>query len=355
MLQSGRKLRDVEIGYEAYGTLDAAGTNAILVTHYFSGNSHAAGRYREADPEPGYWDSIIGPGKPLDTDRFFVVSSDVLSNLNPKLDHVVTTGPASIDPDTGRPYASQFPIVQIGDFVEVQKRLCDSLGIKHLHAVAGPSMGALQAIEWAARFPDFVDRVIAVISGSLSADPFLISMVETWRAVVEIDPNFNGGEYYGQREPLDGLKESLKLITLTALHPQNMSRLFSTKGKSRWLDREVDPATTLANGFAIDRALEEMAIERASLADANSLIRLVKAVQLFDVRDRVSRMRAKFLFVPVSTDVMMFPEYAHRGAQDLKAAGLDVEVHVMESDGGHLDGLGQIWKAADAIRRFLRS
>ncbi len=352
-LQSGSTLRDVEIGYETYGSLDAAGTNAILVTHYFSGSSHAAGRFHENDPEPGYWDSIIGPGKPIDTDRYFVVSSDVLSNMTPKLEHVVTTGPASIDPDTGRPYGSSFPLVTIGDFVEVQKQLCDSLGIKRLHAVAGPSMGALQALEWSARFPDFVDRVVAAIGAGLTAEPFLISMVESWRSIVELDPHFNGGDYYGQREPERGLAEALKLITLTALHPLNTKRLFGGKSHARWSDPAIDPISTLANGFAIDQSLTELARDRARLCDANSLIRLVKAVQLFSVRERVPKMRAKFLFLSISTDVMMYPEYSRRGADELRAAGLSMESHMIDSDGGHLDGLSQIWRASEQIRSFL--
>lgn len=355
LLQSGRRLRDVEIGYETYGTLAPDKRNVILIAHYFSGNSHAAGRYAESDPEPGYWDAIIGPDKAIDTDRFFVVSADVLSNVNPKLPHVVTTGPASIDPDTGRPYGSSFPIVQIGDFVEVQRLLLDSLGIERLHAVAGPSMGGLQAMEWAARYPERVERVLVAIAGGVVAEPYLISTVETWRTLVELDPDFNGGEYYGQREPERGLKQALKLITLQALHHENLLRLFRAKSGSRWADPDVDPSTTLANGFAVDRALDETARDRARTADANSLIRLVKAVQLYNVRDRIPKMKSRFLFVPVSTDLLMDPAYVRRGVKELEAAGLPVEVFVFDSDGGHLDGLAQIAKASEVIRRFLET
>lgn len=335
LLQSGPRLRNVEIGFETYGRLNETGTNAILVTHYFSGSSHAAGKFSDADVEPGYWDSIIGPGKAIDTDRFFVVSSDVISNMTPKLAHVVTTGPRSIDPETGKPYGASFPDVTIADFVEAQKLLCDSLGIRKLHAVAGPSMGALQAYEWAARFPDFVDRVVAVIGAGLHAEPYLHSMVETWRAMIELDRDFDGGNYIGNKEPDHGMAETLKLITVTALHPQYARRLFSHR-----------PG-------AFDRALNDLTKERAKICDANSLVRLVRAVQSFDVRDRVDRMKAKFLVLPVTTDVMMHPEFAVRGADRLREAGLSVELHMIETDGGHLDGLSQVWKAADHIRRFL--
>jgi homoserine O-acetyltransferase len=176
----GQVIRDVRVGYEHYGALNAARDNAILVTHYFSGTSHAAGRYAATDPSPGYWDSIIGAGKPIDTDRFFVISSDTLVNLNTKDPRTVTTGPASINPDTGRPWGMTFPIVTIRDFVNLQKALLDSLGIRKIHAVVGASMGAMQAFEWAAAYPDIVERIIPVI-GTAEVG---VSSFTVWLAIV---------------------------------------------------------------------------------------------------------------------------------------------------------------------------
>src|SRR5881409_3042450 len=155
----GRAIKNVRVGYETYGTLNAARDNVVLFCHFFSGTSHAAGKYKPSDAAPGYWDAIIGSGKPVDTDRYFVISSDTLVNLSPKDPNVVTTGPASIDPDTGKPYGMTFPIVTIRDFVNVQKALLDSLGIRKLHAVMGASMGALQT----AAYPDMVERIVPVI------------------------------------------------------------------------------------------------------------------------------------------------------------------------------------------------
>src|SRR5215208_12138 len=208
----GATIERVRVGWESYGELNAAKDNAILVTHFFSGNSHAAGRYRPDDELPGYWDAIIGPGKPLDTDRYFVVSSDTLVNLNAKDPDTVTTGPASIDPDTGRPYAMRFPVVTVRDFVEVQRALLDSLGVRSLHAVAGPSMGALQALEWASAYPGIVRRVVAVIGGA-EEDAFLIGWLNLWAAPIRLDPNWNEGDYYGRAEPIRGLTEALKVVT----------------------------------------------------------------------------------------------------------------------------------------------
>ena len=149
----GVTIKNVKIGWEAAGTLNADKSNAILVTHFFSGTSHAFGKYATSDAVPGYWDAIIGPGKAIDTNKYYVISSDTLVNLNAKAPNVVTTGPASINPDTGKPYGMRFPVVSIKDFVNVQRALIESLGIKKLDAVVGASMGALQAYEWAASHP----------------------------------------------------------------------------------------------------------------------------------------------------------------------------------------------------------
>ncbi|MCA3661489.1 MAG: alpha/beta fold hydrolase, partial [Methylobacterium sp.] len=156
--QSGRTLKNVKVGWESYGTLNAEKSNAILIAHFFSANSHAAGKYKESDAAPGYWDAIIGPGKVIDTNRYFVMSVDSLVNLNTGDPNTITTGPASINPETGKPYGMDFPIVTIRDFVEVQRQLADQLGIQKFQLVAGASMGALQTFEWAASYPDRVAR-----------------------------------------------------------------------------------------------------------------------------------------------------------------------------------------------------
>ncbi|MEX2333429.1 MAG: hypothetical protein WD600_04170, partial [Pseudohongiella sp.] len=149
---NGQQIAEVNVGWEAYGELNDTRDNVILITHFFSGNSHAAGRYTATDALPGYWDAIIGPGKPLDTDEYYIISSDTLVNLGANDPNVITTGPASINPDTDEPWGMDFPVVTIRDFVEVQRELLESQGIESLHAVMGASMGALQAIEWASAY-----------------------------------------------------------------------------------------------------------------------------------------------------------------------------------------------------------
>lgn len=352
----GAPIKDVRVGWESYGTLNAAKDNAILVTHFFSGTSHAAGRYRPEDPLPGYWDAIIGPGKAIDTDKFFVISSDTLVNMNVKDPTVVTTGPASIDPDTGRPYGMRFPIVTIRDFVEVQKALLDSLGIQKLYAVAGPSMGSLQAFEWASTYPDRVERLIAVIGGA-EENAYLVGWLNLWAAPIRLDPNWNGGDYYGRAEPTRGLTEALKIVTMQALQWQWMDGMFGR----RWADETRNPAASFDNRFAVEAWLEEIAATRAAVCDANHFLYLVKANQLFltghgaTVDEGLARIKAPTLLIASAED-LVFPLPRHFAALKDKLAAQGVRVAFTDAitgEFGHLDGINNIAKAGGHIARFL--
>jgi len=345
----GRAIRNLRIGYESYGKLNAAGDNAIFVAHFFTGNSHAAGRYKAEDKGAGYWDSVIGPGKPFDTDKYFVLSADSLVNVNVKDPNTTTTGPASVNPDTGRPYGMSFPIVTIRDFVRVQKALADSLGIRKFAAVTGASMGSLQAMEWAATYPEMVERVIPVIPGGLEANPYLIETLNTWAAPIVNDPKWNGGDYYGREEPVKGLAEALKLVTLNARHYGWAEKTFARK----WAAADKDPLKDWNNKYAIEDALDKAGAGRATASDANSFLYLVRANQLYQV-DGVSRIKAKVLSIPAKSDLLLFPDYAKKMVATLKAQGNRVEEFEIDGDGGHLDGVLLIAKAGDAIRAFLQ-
>src|SRR5215472_5652911 len=188
---AGKAIKTVRVGYETYGTLNAAGDNAIFIPHFYSGTSHAAGKYKPTDAAPGYWDPIIGSGKPIDTDKYFVISADALTNLNTKDPNVTTTGPASINPDTGKPYGMSFPVVSYTDSVRVHKALVDSLGVKKLQAVAGASGGSIQAMIWAAQYPDFVERVIHVVGPGFDITPYILQMLDVWTLPIKMDPKWN--------------------------------------------------------------------------------------------------------------------------------------------------------------------
>jgi homoserine O-acetyltransferase len=351
--EGGKTIAPVKIGWESYGTLNAEKSNAILIAHYFSGTSHAAGKYAESDAAPGYWDYLIGPGKAIDTNKYFVISSDTLVNLSPGDPHVVTTGPASTDPSTGKPYGMRFPLVTMRDFVNVQKALVDSLGIKKLHAVMGASMGGLQTYVWASAYPDMMTRIVPVISAG-AADPWLIAWVGLWGAPITADSNWNNGDYYGRTPPTAGLKLALKLVTLQANHwlwaEKTFGRAPAVEGK--------DPREAFADPYKIEAYLEQAAEARAKVADANHLLYLVKANQTFaagptGTLDDMKRIKAKTLILYSPTDQVFAADWVKATAAAIQAAGTPVETAEIAGPYGHLNGVLALTPLAPKIARFL--
>lgn len=351
----GQALTDVRIGYETYGALNANRDNAIVIPHFFTGNSHAAGKYKAEDAAPGYWDSIIGPGKPIDTDKFYVVAVDSLVNLNTKDPNTTTTGPATINPADGKPWGMKFPIVTFRDFVNTQKALLDSLGVRKVHAAVGASMGALQSIEWAAAYPDFVERLVPVI-GVAEIDAYSIERLSFWASAITLDPNWNGGDYYGKTEPTAGLAFALKMVTLDARHHGWAEKTFGRK----WAAADRDPAKSWDNKFLIEDALDKAGAARARSADANSFLYLVKANQLFvaghaaNLEEGLAKIKARSLFIPATSDLLLVPDYAKRAVDILRKQGKTADLVVIEGDGGHLEGVLGIAKVGDRLRQFLQ-
>ncbi len=347
---SGATIKGVKVGYETYGKLNAAGDNAIFIPHFFTGNSHAAGKYKDTDAAFGYWDPIIGSGRPIDTDKYFVISADALTNLNTKDPNVTTTGPASINPDTGKPWGLAFPVVSFRDSVRVHKALVDSLGVKRLHAVAGPSGGSMQAMEWAAAYPDFVQRVVHVVGPGFDIHPYVIQLLDVWATPIMLDPRWNKGDYYGRDEPVDGVSVALMNVTITARSFGWAEKTFGYK----WADAGKNPADAMFNPFAIEDTLTKTGQARAKTTDANSFIYTVKANQLYRLTDdEVKGIKAKILFVPAASDGIFPPELSQRAATRFKALGGTAEVVVIEGDGGHLEGVLNVAKQGEAIRAFL--
>ncbi|MGE5384532.1 MAG: alpha/beta fold hydrolase [Betaproteobacteria bacterium] len=349
--ESGRTLKDVRVGFETYGTLNAARDNAIMVCHYYSGTAHAAGRYHESDPLPGWWDSVIGPGKAIDTDRYFVISSDSLCCVKVFDGHVVTTGPASINPDTGHPYGLDFPITTVGDFVHVQKALLDHLGIKQLVAVAGPSAGSVQAIQWAVEYPEMVQRVIAVICPGLQLHPYGRSVVDCWCVPIHLDPAWKGGAYKLDEQPKAGLLEAFRLTTFGAVSAEWIDRMFG----NAWADPARDPAVSLDHQFKAFTGVGALAAMSADISDANHVLYMARAAALYNVRPRIGEARAKFLFLPVESDLLAPPFVSETAVEEIRAAGGRAELFLLKGDGGHFDGLTKLDQAKDLIQRFLQT
>lgn len=352
----GKTLRNVRVGWESYGKLNDTRDNAIIVPHFFSGHSNAAGKYKAEAPAPGYWDSIIGPGKAIDTNRFFVISIDSLVNLNVKDGVTVTTGPATVDPDTGRPYGKSFPVVTIRDFVNVQKAVLDSLGVRKLHAAVGASMGAFQALEWAAAYPDFVERVAPVI-GVAEADAYTIAKLGMWAQPVLDDPNWKGGDYYGGPSPDAGLVMSMRLATLDARHHGWADATFGRK----WADAAKNPLHALDNRYLIEQTLEQVAKARARAADAGHFVYLVRANQLFttahlaNLEEGLGHIKAKTLFIPAESDLLLVPGYAQKAVEILRKQGKAAEIAPIPGNGGHLDGVFAMPRVAGRLKAFLEN
>jgi len=354
----GQTIENVKVGWESYGELNEDKSNAILITHYFTGNSHAAGKYHIDDAEPGYWDAIIGPNKAIDTNRFFVISVDSLVNIGAFDENVITTGPASINPKTQKPYGLTFPVVTMRDFVNTQKSVLESLGIQKLYAVAGPSMGSMQAIEWASAYPQWVERLISVI-GSGSADAWTSAYLEQWTVPITMDTNFNGGDYYSQPKeqwPTLGLTHALAMITQSALHPNFFIQIGEQIG---YTPLEEDALQSIYAKPSIVNWLMGRAAERAHLMDANHLLYLVRANQLFvtgmqgTLEEGLKRITAKVLLIPATTDQLLMPYHAEKIDALLRANEQSSQLEYLSGDLGHLEGVAGIVKHADTIRAFL--
>ncbi len=317
--QGGKQIKNVRVGYETYGKLNAAGTNVVFVAHFFSGTSHAAGRY-------------------------------TLVNLNVKSPMVGTSGPATTNPDTGKPYGASFPVVSIADFVRVHKALLDSLGVKKLAAAAGASMGSLQAMQWAAEYPDFVERVIHVIGPGLDVHPYVIEFANVWASPIRLDPNWKGGDYYGGAEPTEGLAQALTLVSFTTVHFSWAEKVHGYK----WAAEGKNPGDAMGNLFAIEDSLQKSGQARAAASDAGHFVWLVKANQLYNLEKEQARIKAKVLFLPAKTDLLFPPELSRRSADKLRAQGNQVEFYEIDGTSGHLDGLFSIGKVADRIGAFMQ-
>lgn len=352
----GKVIKDLRVGWESYGKLNAARDNVILVPHFYSANSHVAGKYKADDKLPGYWDSIIGAGKPIDTDKYFVISVDSLVNLNSKDGITVTTGPASINPDTGKPYGTSFPVVTIPDFVRVQKALLDSLGVRKVQASIGVSMGGLQSYEWAAAYPDMVERVVAV-DATTSQTGYAIAALENWSGPIRVDQNWKNGDYYGGPEPLNGVAQAFFNVVVGARHPEYAATAFGHK----WAEEGKDPLDSYQNTFLIEKALKAAGMARATATtDANHMLYMTKANQLFiagtkgsSVDPELRKIRAKTLVIQARTDLLFPPADAKAEVAKLKANGTQAEYFEIDAPGGHLAGITDIAKAGDVIRAFL--
>ncbi len=307
VLESGDVLSELTVRYETYGDFREGASPVIWICCPFTTDAHAAGLHNENDPKSiGWWDAMIGPGKPINTDIFFVVCSNNLGGCKG------TTGPTSIDPRTGKPYGSKFPRITIGDMVNAQKKLADHLEIKKLFAVIGGSMGGFQAIAWALEYPDFVERCALIASGTrLSAQALGFEIVG--RKIILDDENFNGGDYTEQKKPSNGLASARKIAHITYLSAESMRNRFDNAE-----NLPKDPKK-FYTGSALENYLDHQGEKFVNRFDANSYLHLTWAMDNFNLEEKygslenaVARANAEFLCVHLSSDWLFTPEESYR-------------------------------------------
>jgi homoserine O-acetyltransferase len=346
----GGALRDVVLSYETWGELDDAGENAVLIVHALTGDTHAAGEPDSEYRRGGWWSPMVGPGHAIDSERDFVICSNVLGGC------YGSTGPASPDPSTGRPYAMRFPVVTIRDMVRAQKRLLDSLGVRRLRLVIGGSIGGQQALEWAVEFPDFVEKAVPVAATN-ALGPQGLGMSELGRRAIMADPDWQGGDYYGTgRSPDAGLAIARMAGMMTYQSAAGQWERFGRRPAGR-------PALYEEFGgrYEIESYLHYQGKDLIGRFDANSYLYLTRAMDLYDValgyeseQAAYERVRAEVLFVGISSD-WLFPAAEVRGTvQRAEQAGADAHYVEIESLSGH-DAFLKDWDdLREAIGSFVK-
>jgi len=351
VLEGGGLLRDISVAYETWGKLDTDGGNAILVCHALTGDSHAAGPAVDGHATPGWWDELIGPGKPLDTDKYFVVCANVLGGCQG------TTGPASPHPDDGRPYASRFPVVSIRDWVRTHAALADHLGVERWLTAVGGSMGGMMVLEWAIMFPHRVRSVVPVAT-CVAASAQQIGWWSTGRRVLQLDPKFRGGDYY-DAPPGDGPHEGLALARMISQITFRSDDVFTDRF-GREVVEPLNGGFSLWQRFEVERYLEYHGDKLVRRFDANSYLLLTKAMDLHDLgRGRgglegaLARIEIPVLAVGISSDVL-YPAYQSREiVAAVNAAGGDAEYAELDSPHGHDAFLLEFDQVGEALTKFL--
>ena len=346
-LESGRVLGPLTIAFETYGTLNAARNNAVWVAHAWTGDAHAAGRHSSDDRKPGWWDDMIGPGKVIDTNRYFVVCSNVIGSC------YGSTGPTSINHRTGRPYNLTFPVIMVRDMVRAQQLLRERLGIERVLAVIGGSMGAMQAIEWAIHYPEQTASIIP-IAGSGRPSPMAIALNALARQAIFNDPMWKKGNYRPEHPPADGLALARAVGHISFLSDASMHLKFGRRFSAR------DGVFDFFGQFEIERYLEYNGRNFVDRFDTNSFLYLAKALDLYDIawgfdglEEALSRLCCPSLWFAFTSDWLYPPAQTEELVAHLDRLGHPVEYHLVDSDYGHDSFLVEPEKFTPRIVGFL--
>jgi homoserine O-acetyltransferase len=346
-LDCGVALAPVDVAYETYGELNGDKTNAILVLHAFSGDAHAAGISRETG-KPGWWDSMIGPGKAFDTDKYFVMCTNVLGGCRG------TSGPASINPLTGQPYGMNFPVITTGDMVRLQAMFVEWMGIQRLLAVTGGSMGAMQALQWATDYPQMLVASIP-IAGTWRHSAQQIAFNEVGRQAIMADPDWNQGNYYYQKPPARGLAVARMVGHITYMSDESMREKFGRRLRDRdkfGFHFDID--------FEVESYLRYRGTQFVDRFDANSYLYITKAMDYFDITNgngslaaALEKATVRFLVISFTSD-WLYPSYQSLEIVNaLRARNRDVTYCELQSNYGHDAFLVDVAEQTEVIRSFL--
>ncbi len=328
-LQCGQVLVPITLCYEVYGTLSKNADNAILIEHALSGDAHVAGYHSPDDEKPGWWETMVGPGKTFDTNKYFIVCSNIIGGCSG------STGPSSINPKTGKRYGMDFPLVTIADMVHAQKKLMDHLKIKKWLCVAGGSMGGMQVLRWALLYPDCLVSAIPIATSS-RISPQSIAFNWVGREAIMSDPAWNNGNY--EEQPDKGLAIARMLAHITYLSEESMRRKFGRK-----LQFSKDYSFDFDKDFSVESYLEHQGMRFVERFDANSYLYITRAIDYFDVTDKtggdmakgLEKMKCKCLVVSFTSDWLFPPEQSREMVRGMLKNGLDVSYCNIESSYGH--------------------
>ncbi len=350
VLRSGVRFGPVDVAYETYGELTPERDNAVLICHALTGDAHVAGRHSDDDPKPGWWDLMVGPGKGIDTNRYFVICANCIGGCKG------STGPSSIDPETGRPYGLNFPMVTISDMVQVQHALVRRhLGLERLLCVIGGSMGGMEVLEWAIGHPEMVESAIPIATaGRLSAQG--IAFDEVGRQAIYSDPHWRDGDYYGHEPPNRGLAVARMVGHITYLSDRSMREKFGRRLQGRTaVGYDFGPPD-----FQVESYLRHQGGRFVDRFDANSYLYITKAMDYFDLAaDHGSLIKAfadvksRFLVVSYTGD-WLFPTYQSKEiVRALHANGVETTFCELDSEYGHDAFLLEDEKLTEAVSGFL--
>lgn len=346
ILENGEKLGPITVAYETYGTLNDQRSNGILIVHALSGDAHAAG-FHKGDEKPGWWEDMIGPGKAFDTNKYFIICSNVLGGCKG------TTGPSSINPETGKKYGLDFPTITVSDMVNVQRRLIDHLKIDQLLSVAGGSMGGMQALEWLVSSPDRLKSAI-IIATAPKHSPQQIAFNEVGRQAIMADSHWKEGHYYGGPPPAKGLSVARMIGHITYMSEVSMAEKFGRRIGDK------DKPHKFSTGFEVEEYLQHRGDHFVKRFDANSYLYITKAIDSFDVSrgkalyEVFKGLKAKVLVLAFKSDWLYPASQSREIVNACKLAGIDTTYCEIESTYGHDAFLLEVEEETHLVKYFLQ-